>query len=97
MHIHAIHIYIQESYLHSMRVVKRLTEDCRTVVSVIHQPSAEVFELFDQLCLLSGGSLVFFGPTRNAAVLFETAGLPCPIHRNEADHFLHSINKDFEV
>ncbi len=70
---------------------------CRTVVAVIHQPSSEVYDLFDQLCLLSAGLLVYFGPAKQALSLFEQAGLPCPMHRNEADHFLHSINKDFEV
>lgn len=82
---------------HCMRVVQRLTQGCRTVVAVIHQPSSEVFDLFDQLCLLSTGVLVYFGPAKQALGLFEQAGLPCPLHRNEADHFLHSINKDFEV
>lgn len=38
----------------------------RTVVVCIHQPSSEVFQLFDNLCLLSSGRTVFFGPTCEA-------------------------------
>lgn len=33
----------------------------RTVVSAIHQPSSEVFALFDDLCLLADGETVYFG------------------------------------
>lgn len=44
----------------------------RTVVSSIHQPSSEVFALFDDLFLLSGGETVFFGEAKSAIeVCFE--------------------------
>ena len=38
----------------------------RTVVASIHQPSSEVFQLFDNLCLLSSGRTVYFGPASAA-------------------------------
>lgn len=38
----------------------------RTVIVCIHQPSSEVFQLFDNLCLLSSGRTVFFGRTCQA-------------------------------
>ena len=46
-----------------MRVVKNIAATGRTVLCTIHQPSAEVFYLFDYLLLLkSGGETVYFGP-----------------------------------
>lgn len=57
----------------------------------------QVFELFDQLCMLSGGRCVFFGPADQALAHYEAAGVPCPPLRNPADHFLHAINPDFIV
>jgi len=80
-----------------MKLVRRLTHNHRTVLSVIHQPASEVFELFDKLCLLSQGRIVYFGPAAQAADFFADAGLRCPAMRNPSDHFLHCINTDFTV
>lgn len=79
------------------RHIKALCMGCCTVVSVIHQPSSEVFELFDQLCLLASGEVLTFGPAGQAACSFNSVGLPVPSHANPSDHFLHCINADFEV
>jgi ABC-type multidrug transport system ATPase subunit len=38
----------------------------RTIVSSVHQPSSEVFALFDDLCLLSSGECVYFGDAKLA-------------------------------
>ncbi|XP_027915590.1 ABC transporter G family member 2-like [Vigna unguiculata] len=67
----------------------------RTIVASIHQPSSEVFELFDHLCLLSSGETVYFGTTSAATEFFASNGFPCPSLHNPSDHFLRIINKDF--
>ncbi|GJN35750.1 hypothetical protein PR202_gb24553 [Eleusine coracana subsp. coracana] len=38
----------------------------RTIISSVHQPSSEVFTLFDDLCLLSSGECVYFGDAKLA-------------------------------
>ncbi|EPS59881.1 hypothetical protein M569_14924, partial [Genlisea aurea] len=77
--------------------IKNIARDGRTVISSIHQPSSEVFALFDDLYLLSGGETVYFGEAKMATKFFAEAGFPCPSRRNPSDHFLRCINSDFDV
>ncbi|XP_020114176.1 ABC transporter G family member 15-like isoform X2 [Ananas comosus] len=69
----------------------------KTVISSVHQPSSEVFALFDDLFLLSGGETVYFGEAKQATKFFAEAGFPCPSRRNPSDHFLRCINTDFDL
>ncbi|KAJ9174889.1 hypothetical protein P3X46_013489 [Hevea brasiliensis] len=68
----------------------------RTIIASIHQPSSEVFQLFNTLCLLSSSKVVYFGPASAANEFFALNGFPCPTLQNPSDHFLKTINKDFE-
>ncbi|XLR59677.1 hypothetical protein S83_010349 [Arachis hypogaea] len=68
----------------------------RTIIASIHQPSAEVFQFFDNLCLLSAGKTVYFGPASDAIQFFASNGFPCPALQNPSDHMLKTINKDFD-
>ncbi|KAH9548978.1 hypothetical protein CY35_11G116400 [Sphagnum magellanicum] len=76
--------------------LRNLARDGRTVIASIHQPSSEVFELFDNLTLLSGGRLVYFGEAKAAREHFAASGFPCPALRSPSDHFLRAINADFD-
>ncbi|KAL1341826.1 hypothetical protein AAHE18_09G114500 [Arachis hypogaea] len=78
------------------QTLRALARDGRTVIASIHQPSSEVFELFDQLYLLSGGKTVYFGHASAAYEFFAQAGFPCHTLRNPSDHFLRCINSDFD-
>ncbi|OWZ15160.1 ABC transporter, partial [Phytophthora megakarya] len=61
--------------------VRKVADSGRTVICTIHQPSAEVFLLFDSLLLLQrGGETVYFGELgHNGETLvnyFQSLGLP---------------------
>ena len=49
-----------------IQTLRNIARDGRTVISSIHQPSSEVFALFDDLFLLSSGETVYFGDAKMA-------------------------------
>ena len=42
----------------------------KTIICSIHQPNAQVFELFHQVILLSRGKIVFMGNNKKDSLLF---------------------------
>ncbi|RVX20051.1 ABC transporter G family member 15 [Vitis vinifera] len=80
-----------------IQTLKNTACNGRTVISSIHQPSSEVFALFDHLLLLSGGETVYHGEAKRAVEFFAEAGFPCPSRRNPSDHFLRCINSSFDT
>eukprot|EP00756_Hemistasia_phaeocysticola_P016830 Hpha_TRINITY_DN15501_c3_g1::TRINITY_DN15501_c3_g1_i1::g.105526::m.105526/K05679/ABCG1; ATP-binding cassette, subfamily G (WHITE), member 1 len=68
----------------------------RSVVCTIHQPSSEVFELFDDVILLGDGGLVYAGPRERMASckggdFFTAVGHPCPQQYNPADFVMFCL------
>ncbi|KAK6937176.1 ABC transporter family G domain [Dillenia turbinata] len=80
-----------------VRALRNIAQDGRAVIASIHQPSSEVFALFDDLYVLSGGQNVYFGEAEKAVEFFAEAGFPCPKKRNPSDHFLRCVNSDFDT
>ena len=59
-----------------------------TVVFSVHQPSGEIFALFDDLILLSGGHVLYCGPSSRAVPYFEALGLVRPPYTNPPEWLL---------
>jgi len=53
-----------------MEAVRDITDQSRTTMVTIHQPSAETFALFDTLLLLSVGRVIYFGPMEQCITYF---------------------------
>ncbi|EAZ45082.1 hypothetical protein OsJ_29720 [Oryza sativa Japonica Group] len=84
------------SYHVVSRIARMARREGMTVVAAVHQPSTEVFGLFHGLCLLAYGKTVFLGPAAETAQFSALSGFPCPSLMNPSDHFLRTINKDFD-
>ncbi|CAD5186329.1 unnamed protein product [Musa acuminata subsp. malaccensis] len=85
------------SYHVMSRIARLARREIMTVVAAVHQPSSEVFDLFHGLCLLAYGETVFFGPASTAKEFFAVHAFPCPPLTNPSDHYLRTINKDFDT
>lgn len=58
----------------SLRIVKMLKQECHrgmAVLATIHQPSSELFMLFDKVILLSDGFTVYNGPPSKVSEFFS--------------------------
>ncbi|BBH07316.1 ABC-2 type transporter family protein [Prunus dulcis] len=76
--------------------LRNIAHDGRIVICSIHQPSSDVFNLFNDLLLLAGGETVYFGEAKMAVQFFADAGFPCPTRKNPPDHFLRCVSSDFD-
>lgn len=72
-------------------VLKSMASGGRTIVCTIHQPSSEVYEMFDNLLLMAEGRVAYMGSANKALDFFQRAGLRCPVNYNPADFFIHNL------
>ncbi|EME31098.1 ABC transporter, ATP-binding protein isoform 2 [Galdieria sulphuraria] len=77
-----------------MQALLKLAQSGRTVITTIHQPRSDIFNMFDMLMLLSEGKVMYFGPAKDAVSYFTRIGYSCPEHYNPADFFLDTISRD---
>ena len=57
----------------------------QTVVATIHQPSAEIFMMFDRVMFLADGYTIYSGPPEQCFAYFRQFGLNVASHTNPAD------------
>lgn len=94
------------SAFHVIQALRNLAQSGRTIIATIHQPSSEVFAMFDKVCILTRGDTVYFGGqdleagvpmTQTMVNYFDQCGYPCPAFANAADHVLRLVNTDFDA
>ncbi|DBB05992.1 hypothetical protein WJX82_004698 [Trebouxia sp. C0006] len=61
-----------------------------TVLMSLLQPAPEVYNLFDDVLLLSEGNIVFHGPREDVVEFFESCGFCCPERKGVPD-FLQEV------
>jgi len=62
-----------------------------TVLCTIHQPSSEVFALFDTVLVMAEGRVAFMGSTKEALIFYESVGYTCPLNFNPADFYIKTM------
>jgi ABC-type multidrug transport system ATPase subunit len=79
-----------------MKFIKELATKANIVtICTIHQPSAAVFDGFDQVMLLSKGRCVYRGAAGDVVSYFANNGYKMPAMMNPAEYMLDLVNSDF--
>lgn len=68
-----------------VRTLKKLAQKGRTIITTIHQPRSEIWDLFDNLVVLTGGGPVFSGPINDCLPWFDKQGFHIPPFVNPAE------------
>lgn len=74
-----------------MGLLKQQADKGKTIVLTIHQPSSNIFNIFDRLILMVEGNFVYQGPAKMSAEYFKYNGYPCLERTNPPDHFMRVL------
>lgn len=74
-----------------LQVLKNLAEKDKTIILTIHQPSSEIFGMFDKLLLMANGRVAFLGTPNEANDFFTSLNAPCPTNYNPADFYIERL------
>ncbi|KAK9736642.1 ABC transporter [Popillia japonica] len=77
--------------LNVIQVLKGMAQNGKTVVCTIHQPSSELYAMFDKLLLMAEGRVAFIGTPDEADIFFRLLDAPCPHNYNPADYFVQLL------
>ncbi|KAJ8038182.1 Protein white [Holothuria leucospilota] len=77
--------YIAKVLINNLKV---LTRDGYNVVSTIHQPSSDVFNLFDNVYFLANGKTAYAGPQDGIVDHFSPLGYQCPDDFSPSDYYI---------
>ncbi|KAF4659896.1 hypothetical protein FOZ61_004418 [Perkinsus olseni] len=79
----------------TVKVLKDLAASGVPVMVTVHQPSSEIFAMFDNVLVISEGSIVYQGPRKGlVGFLYENGGYKCPSNYNPADFVLYKLQTE---
>jgi ABC-type multidrug transport system ATPase subunit len=77
-----------------MYLLRDMANSGRTIVSVIHQPSTEIFREFDKLILICKGNIIYQGDAQAAVDYFTSINYECPSMTNPSDFYMKIMNPE---
>lgn len=80
--------FMAENVVHTLRV---MASKGKTVICTIHQPSSQVYTLFDKILLMAEGRVAYMGTAAELPDFFGTLGIYCPPSFNPADYYIHAL------
>ncbi|KAM7353103.1 ATP-binding cassette sub-family G member 1 isoform 1-T4 [Cochliomyia hominivorax] len=79
----------------TIQLLQMLANEGRTIVCTIHQPSSNIYNLFNQIYVMSKGYCTYQGSPQRTVEFLRSVGLECPAYHNPADFLLECVNGDY--
>eukprot|EP00400_MALV-I_sp_L67-5_P000801 gene801-177_t len=74
-----------------VEIMREIAKGGKNVLTTIHQPSSEIFHLFDDVIFMCSGRVMYQGPLRQIKGHFAALKQPCPDGYNIADHVMETM------
>lgn len=74
--------------------LRDLARQGKIVLLTIHQPSSDIFHMFDQIGIMSHGHIVYCGPANEMIPYFTALGYPCDKYTNPLDRYVDVCSVD---
>ncbi|KAK2147170.1 hypothetical protein LSH36_566g01084 [Paralvinella palmiformis] len=71
--------------------LKLLADKGHTILTTLHQPSSDLFAMFDQIMFMAEGRVAFLGPKNDATKFLSGLGYQCPVNYNISDFFINTL------
>jgi len=71
-----------------VKILNRLSRNGKILIFTIHQPSSEILDFIDKICIMALGKTVYFGGKKNMFDFFNKINLPFPINFNPFEHLI---------
>lgn len=83
-----------DSAFNLVKLLKNIAKSNCTILCTIHQPSSEVFSVFDTVIYLKDGNIIYQGPTEEIVPYFAKMGRVCPNNYNPSDFVMTLVQQD---
>ncbi|RYH27453.1 ATP-binding cassette domain-containing protein [archaeon] len=80
-----------------VQLLRNIAEKGSTVIFSIHQPRASIFELFQDITLLSEGRVVYSGSKDDMTIYFADLGYSCPSNVSPAEYYVDLVSVDYST
>lgn len=77
-----------------VKTLQTLARNGRTIIVTIHQPRSEIWDLFDNVILLSRGSPAYAGSAKECLPYFAKLGHEMPSFTNPAEYLIDVVSVD---